>query len=299
MTMSTTTLLQRNTLIPLVRQIDQRLTQVLEPFDGAPGVLQEAMRYCVFSGGKRFRPLLCLGGCLAVGGDVRKALPVACAIELIHTYSLVHDDLPAMDNADERRGRPSCHRRFGESLAILTGDALLTKAFELLSSERIPHALAILRTIAQASGTTGLIGGQVLDLSVSPFARSPVRPFAGKRINPPTRQPANPPTTPSSLEDIATRKTAALMTASVVAGGLVGHASASALARLKRYGASVGLAFQLKDDLHDQDGLVRAVGDEAVSRKATRLIEDATRTLDPLGKPAWILRELAEWLARS
>jgi geranylgeranyl diphosphate synthase type II len=241
-------------------------------------MLHEAMRYCLESGGKRFRPLLCLGACQAVGGSVRKALAVACAIEFIHTYSLVHDDLPAMDNADERRGQPSCHRRFGEATAILVGDALLTRAFELLSADGIPNVVAIMRTLGKACGTSGLIGGQVLDLT-----------FNVQRSTFNVKQ----------LEEIAKRKTAALIEASVVTGGLAGQASPHELESLRRYGSRLGLAFQLKDDLHDQDGLVSALGPGAVQRRAGQLIEQAERALRPFGAQASVLHELADWLART
>ena len=258
--------------------VDRTLTRTLRPVHGSPKRLDEAMRYCVFSGGKRFRPLLCLGGCEAVGGHAQQALGVACSVELIHSYSLVHDDLPAMDDADERRGRASCHRRFGEAMAILVGDALLTRAFELLSANGTPNTLSILRTIGQASGTAGLIGGQVRDLT------------CGMR---------NAECGIKALEETAKRKTAALITASVVSGGLAGRASSAALARLQQFGASLGLAFQLKDDLHDGDGLVRALGRGAVDGRARRLIRQAQQSLDPFGPRAWLLRELSEWLAGS
>lgn len=236
------------------------------------------MWYCVASGGKRFRPLLCLGGCEAAGGDVRQALPAACAIELIHTYSLVHDDLPAMDNADERRGQPSCHRRFGEATAILVGDALLTRAFELLSVNGTPNTLAILRTIGRASGTAGLIGGQVLDLGLK---------TQDSRLK--ARQ----------LEEIARRKTAALITASAVSGGLAAGGSADALRRLKRYGQHLGLAFQLIDDLHDRDGVAQVMQIGHVRRHAMQLIAQAVHALKPFGRRAEVLHKLADWLATT
>jgi len=236
------------------------------------------MRYCVASGGKRFRPLLCLGGCEAAGGDIRQALPAACAIELIHTYSLVHDDLPAMDNADERRGQPACHRRFGEATAILVGDALLTRAFELLSADGTPNTLAILRTLGGASGTAGLIGGQILDLE------------CGMR---------NAECGMKQLEEVARRKTAALITASAVSGGLAAGGSADALRRLKRYGQHLGLAFQLIDDLHDRDGVAQVMPIGHVRRHAMQLIAQAKHALKPFGPRASVLEDLAEWLARS
>ncbi len=258
--------------------IDRALEQVLKPVKGSPPPLEEAMRYCVMGGGKRFRPLLCLGGCEAVGGHARQALSAACAIELIHTYSLVHDDLPAMDNADTRRGRASCHRKFGEAMAVLVGDALLTRAFELLSANGIPNVFAILRIISQASGTSGLIGGQVLDLECGM---------------------GNAECGMKQLEETARRKTAALMTASVVAGGLAGGASSTALSRLRQFGQRLGLAFQLQDDLHDGDGLVKALGRKGVEQRAQALIEEAQRAITPFGPRAWLLRELSDWLACS
>jgi len=233
------------------------------------------MRYCVCSGGKRFRPLLVVGGCEAVGTPGRSALSVACAIELLHTYSLVHDDLPAMDNADQRRGQPTCHRKFGEGNAILVGDALLTLAFEWLSRDGAPNALAIIRTISQACGTTGLIGGQVLDLQAISQPRA-----AGER----------------TWRDIARRKTAALISASVVAGALAGGAKPDQAKRLQGYGEGIGIAFQLIDDLHDQEGLAQALGTDATRAEAERLITKAVETLRPFGKRAEFLRALAAWL---
>jgi len=270
--------------------VNEALERALPSAQQPPAIIHDAMRYCVFSGGKRFRPLLCLGACEAVGAPARQALPVACAIELIHTYSLVHDDLPAMDNADQRRGQPSCHRKFGEGNAILVGDALLTLAFELLGRDGIPRlrsrgergrtdgtppALEIIRTISRASGTTGLIGGQVLDLQAISQPRT---------------------ATERTLVEVAQQKTAALITASVVAGALAGGASAVDVQRLKRYGRDLGLAFQLIDDLHDQEGLAQAMGAEAARTEAQRLIDRALAALEPFGKRAQALRQLATWL---
>ncbi len=270
----------------LARLIDRALERMLRPADGAPRRLHEAMAYCVASGGKRFRPLLCLGACEAVGGIRHDALTVACAIELIHTYSLVHDDLPAMDDADVRRGKPSCHRRFGEGAAILVGDALLTRAFELLGANGTPNVLEILRTLGRASGTAGLIGGQMLDLEKAKGKRQKAK------LNDKT-------SVPGEWEEIARRKTAALITASVEAGALAGRASVSSRARLRRFGQALGVAFQLKDDLHDRDGMVRAVGGERVAQRAAELLQRARRTLEPLGERAGLLRELTDWLEHS
>ena len=258
--------------------IDGTLARILPSATASPSVVHEAMHYCVLSGGKRFRPLLCLGACEAVGAPFRQALHAACALELLHAYSLVHDDLPAMDNADERRGQPTCHRKFGEGNAILVGDALLTLAFELLGRNHTPNALPIIRTVSQACGTLGLIGGQVLDLQAISRPRD-----ATERV----------------LRDVARRKTAALITAGVVAGALAGNASRSDIARLQRYGAAVGLAFQIIDDLHDREGLAQVMGDERARAEAEGLITTAGRALEPFGSRAQGLRELAARLERS
>lgn len=262
----------------LVRLIDRTLRDALPRTTRTPAVIRQAMRYCVFSGGKRFRPLLCLGACEAVGQPARRALAVASAIELIHTYSLVHDDLPAMDNAQERRGRPSCHRRFGEGAAILAGDALLTLAFHLVSRNGTPNTLMILRTMGQASGAEGLIGGQALDLEA----------LRGSRIQ-----------TPRRLLRIAQRKTADLITASVLIGAMAGGASAAQITRLRRYGQDIGLAFQLIDDVHDGEGLAQAMGVDAARRKAQRLIDRSRQTLEPFGTRAEVLHYLSTWLTVS
>ncbi len=259
----------------LTSLVDRELERALPKSSLSPQVVHEAMRYCVLSGGKRFRPLLCLGACEAVGGSARQALSVACALELIHTYSLVHDDLPAMDNADERRGQPTCHRKFGEGNAVLVGDALLTLAFEWLGHNGIPNALAIIQTLGRSCGTVGLIGGQILDLQAISQPRM---------------------STERTLTDIAERKTAALIIASVVTGALAGRATVAQLRQLKRYAQHVGLAFQLIDDLHDRDGLAQAMGIEAARTHAQRLITRALATLAPMGPRTQTLRQLTTWL---
>ncbi len=258
--------------------IEQALERALPAIAQAPQVVHEAMRYCVLSGGKRFRPLLALGACEAVGAPTRQALSAACALELIHTYSLVHDDLPAMDNADERRGQPTCHRKFGEGNAILVGDALLTFAFELLGRNGTPNALAVIKCISQACGSSGLIGGQVLDLQAISQPRT-----ATERV----------------LRHIAEWKTAALITASVTAGALAGGGKPEQVKKLQRYGQSVGLAFQIIDDLHDQEGLAQAMGTDAARAEVERLFVQAVKSLEPFGARADVLRQLAAWLAST
>ena len=274
--------------------VNQALDRALPKAAAPPQVIHEGMRYCVLSGGKRFRPLLCLAACEAVGSPMRRALTVACALECIHAYSLVHDDLPAMDNADQRRGQPTCHRKFGEGNAILVGDALLTLAFDLLGRDGTPHALSIIRLLGRSCGTLGLIGGQVLDLQAISQPR-----LATER----------------ALRDIAQRKTAALITASVGAGALAGlpaapnrqmkgaaqagGTAAVQLSRLSRYGSDVGLAFQLVDDVHDGEGLAQAMGADQARAEARRLIARAMQGLEPFGKRADLLRQLAAWLAST
>lgn len=265
----------------LTHLVERRLTRALPHSSRTPSVIHKAMRYCVFSGGKRFRPLLCLGGCEAVGGDIAQALDVACAVECIHTYSLVHDDLPAMDDAAVRRGRPSCHRAFGEATAILVGDALLTLAFAQLARNGTSNALAIIRTLSEASGTAGLVGGQVLDLAMTSRQKH-------RNTAPGAAQ----------LRAIARRKTGALMTASVVSGGLAGEGHPEAIRRLSRYGQQVGLAFQLLDDAQDHDGLATRLGMNETRQEAGRLLRGALRSLAPFGQRGKTLRHLAEWLAQ-
>ncbi|CCO08925.1 polyprenyl synthetase family protein [Desulforamulus hydrothermalis] len=236
------------------RQVDEALHNYLPPADAYPAVLHEAMRYSVFAGGKRLRPILVLAAAKAVGGNTDKIMPVACALELIHTYSLVHDDLPAMDNDDYRRGRPTNHKVYGEATAILVGDALLTLAFELVArcGEDCPPAAVnrVAREIAQAAGSRGLIGGQVVDLLSE-----------NKQIE------------SSVLEYIHRHKTGALFRAAVRAGAILGGAGEAQLAALTTYAEQMGLAFQIKDDLLDIEGdeakIGKPVGSDIKNQKVT------------------------------
>ncbi|HEX9781064.1 MAG TPA: polyprenyl synthetase family protein [bacterium] len=260
------------------RWIEQALEAALPSGPDVPRPLEEALRYCVLGSGKRFRPLLVLSGCAAAGGRVREALPGACAVELVHAYSLVHDDLPSMDDADERRGRASCHRKYGEAVAVLVGDALLTLAFELLGRLRGARALEASRVLAEAGGTRGLIGGQVLDLQLIS------RPDSGHE---------------AMLQDIARRKTAALIAASVEIGAVLGGASPETRRRLRRFGERVGVAFQMVDDAHDGDGYARLAGETAARAEAERLIAAAVGQVEPLGARGAALAGLANWLKEA
>ena len=285
------------------RLIDDALQQFLPAEDEHPAIIHQAMRYCVFAGGKHLRPLLVLAAAEACGTAPEPALPVACAVELIHTYSLIHDDLPAMDDADTRRGRPTCHITFGEAIAVLAGDALHALAFELIPRVGPPvdagRVLLVSREIAEAIGTRGMVGGQVLDLL------GEGRPFPGAAA--PTGDPEQ------TVREIHLRKTAALIRASVRAGAILAGAPSLVLEALTSFGERVGLAFQIVDDILDVIGEDAKLGKRAGSdaRKATypaafglersreiaaALTAEARLMLDPLGAPADVLRELAGFL---
>ncbi|MGQ9813302.1 MAG: polyprenyl synthetase family protein [Dissulfurimicrobium sp.] len=236
--------------------LDLALHEFLSMEDGPSTPLFKAMRYSLMAGGKRVRPILMLAGVEAVGGDPTDFIPFACAIECIHTYSLIHDDLPAMDDDDLRRGRPTCHKVFGEAMAILAGDGLLTRAFELMtdhslvsniSPESVIKAISI---ISKAAGASGMVGGQAADII-----------FEGKDVDLDT------------LFFIHSHKTGALIQASVEAGGLLGGGNAVEVECLRAYGAALGLAFQIIDDILDVEGdkavMGKPVGSDAKKKKAT------------------------------
>jgi len=257
----------------------------------------EAMRYSLFAGGKRVRPILCLAAAEAVGGRADNAMPAACALECIHTYSLIHDDLPAMDDDDFRRGKPTNHKVFGEAGAILAGDGLLTFAFELLSNPELGLAsdsqrLRVINLIARAAGSRGMVGGQALDIACE-----------GKGIPFET------------LQFIHSHKTGALITGSVQAGGVMGNADSEQFQALTAYGEHIGLTFQIVDDLLNVEGsleqLGKAAGSDAVRQKATypalfgveatkekamATVESAIDCLRDFDQRAEPLRELARYI---
>jgi len=280
----------------------------------APPTIEAAMRYSLSAGGKRLRPVLAIAAAEAVGGRLSAAvLSVAASLELIHTYSLIHDDLPAMDNDDLRRGLPTNHKVFGEATAILAGDGLLTLAFELLSRPELARAVAprrlveIIREIATAAGYQGMVGGQLLDLQASrPSVDGVERSQAGPQIS----------INEAGLERIHRKKTGALIRASVRAGALVGGAGSGALISLGLYGESIGLAFQIMDDILDVEGtsveLGKAVkndqskgkstypailGMDASKQKLAQTIERAVSVLARLGPAAEPLRAIAGYVA--
>jgi geranylgeranyl diphosphate synthase, type II len=212
--------------------VEEALEEYLPGEDMFPREIVRAFRYSVFAGGKRLRPILCMAAAEAVGGTSGAVMPAACAVELLHTYSLIHDDLPAMDDDDFRRGKPSCHRAFGEALAILAGDALLTEAFRLMAEAAAPsgRVLRVIREVADAAGWRGMVGGQVVDLNCGQ-----------KEMNEDT------------LHYIHTHKTGALIAASVRAGAILAGARVHELSKLTAYGNAIGLAFQIADDILDAE----------------------------------------------
>jgi len=265
-----------------------------------PYSLHKAVRHSLFSGGKRIRPILSIAAFEAVGGKGDGILPFACALEMIHTYSLIHDDLPAIDNDDYRRGKPTCHKVFGEAIGILAGDALLTEAFKLLTNRQLHGGISrdeclildIIHEVAQAAGIFGMIGGQVVDIESE-----------GKEIDFPT------------LQYIHTHKTGALILVSVRVGVKLGSVNEEILNAFTRYGESIGLAFQIADDILNVEGkavlLGKKTGSDLFKRKATypsilgleesrrrakELVESAIEALHPFGPEADPLREIAHFI---
>jgi geranylgeranyl diphosphate synthase type II len=282
-------------------RIDAALDGFLPKESELPHSIHKAMRYSVFAGGKRVRPILMLAACRAVGGDPERALPAACAMEMIHTYSLIHDDLPAMDDDDFRRGNPTSHKVFGEAIAILAGDALLTEAFKLTSDPRFAGdsdpagLLAVIHEIASCAGSHGMVGGQVVDMESE----------------------GNHEIDLATVQYIHTHKTGALIKASVVAGALLGGAAGQQLAAITRYGEAAGLAFQIADDILDIEGTTEEIGKDAGSdeargkatypavmgvaaarEEALAMMDEALRALEIFGAEADPLREIARYIVQ-
>jgi geranylgeranyl diphosphate synthase type II len=278
------------------RSVDAALDRALPADSAWPGTIHRAVRYSLFAGGKRIRPILVLAAGEAVGGRPAELMPLACAVEMIHTYSLIHDDLPAMDDDDLRRGKPTSHKVFGEAIAILAGDALLTRAFALmaeappdLDATSVRRRLEATAILGEACGTTGLIGGQVEDLESE-----------GRSI------PAE------ALERLHRAKTGALLGACVRGGAVLGGASAEERDGLTRYAGAIGLAFQVQDDILDTtegaEQLGKTAGKDAAARKATyvsvhglsgaramaaRLLDEAEAAIAPFGARGEELRGIA------
>jgi len=232
-------------------QVDRALEKIMPPEGTNPSRLVSAMRYSLFAGGKRIRPILVLSSASCLGAGSDSAMSAACAVELIHTYSLIHDDLPAMDDDDFRRGKPTCHRAYDEGTAILAGDALLTLAFEILSNSETGHPVSpevrvrMIAALAKAAGWRGMIGGQQVDMDSE--GQVPTQPM---------------------VEYIHTHKTGAMLRCSVLLGALAGGADDEELKGLKRYGEKLGLAFQVVDDILDMTASTEAMGKDHGSDKA-------------------------------
>jgi geranylgeranyl diphosphate synthase type II len=279
------------------KKVDAALNRYLPSAGTKPKTIHRAMRYSIFAGGKRLRPIICLATAEVISGRNDDALPLACAVECIHTYSLVHDDLPAMDNDDFRRGKPTSHKVYGEGIAILAGDALLTIAFEIAAScrawPRYSHA-DVIREVAVAAGSQRLVAGQVADLEGE-----------GRKI------------TPGELRYIHENKTAALIASSIRLGAMSANATPKQLAGLTEFGQTLGLAFQVIDDILDvtqtTEKLGKSAGKDIAAQKATypallglekaraeadRLTTRARAALKPFGKAAAPLEAIADYLLR-
>jgi geranylgeranyl diphosphate synthase type II len=282
-------------------EVNEWLDRLVPSETTPPEQLHRAMRYSLLAGGKRLRPALVLAAGEAFGADTDDLMPAACAIEMIHTYSLIHDDLPAMDNDDLRRGRPTCHKAFGEAVAILAGDALLTQAFRVLAADT-PNRDAdcqvrVIREIATAAGTVeALIGGQMADIEGE-----------GKNVDALT------------LEYIHNSKTGAMISTSVVVGGIVSGAGAEQIEKLREYGRRIGLAFQIADDILDVTSTSELLGktpgkDNAVSKatypaihgmeaseaRARQLVDEAVAIAASLDLETRVLKDIARFIiARS
>lgn len=276
------------------RVVESFLKRYMERKDGVPETIHRAMEYSLFAGGKRLRPILVMAGCEICDGKYRRSMPFACAIEMIHTYSLIHDDLPAMDDDDYRRGKLTNHKVFGEGMAVLAGDGLLNRAYQLmLETEPFDHnCLIAVRLIARAAGVQGMIGGQVLDLENE-----------GKSIS------------VQALQKMHNKKTAALICASLLAGALVAECNDTQYKNLETYGRKLGLAFQIQDDILDVTGdqgmMGKAIGSDASKDKSTyvsllgineskamidKLAVEAKDCLEEFGDRAEFLKQLADYL---
>ncbi|MBI2118127.1 MAG: polyprenyl synthetase family protein [Elusimicrobia bacterium] len=281
--------------------VDQALNNFLPPASSKP--ILKAMRYSVFAGGKRLRPILAIAGAEICNLDGKKALPTACALEMIHTYSLIHDDLPAMDDDDLRRGRPTSHKVFGEGIAILAGDALLTYAFDLIAKNgkmlgQNCRLAFVVESIAQGAGFKGMVGGQALDLEMDEGRWLKQKPKKQIEI----------------LKKVHESKTASLIEASLVSGAFLANASQDKIKKLLSYGKKIGLAFQIADDILDLIGDKKLLGKkgsdlenkkltfpaifgiEKSKSKATQLIQEAKEELKIFGKKAQILKDLADYI---
>jgi geranylgeranyl diphosphate synthase, type II len=277
--------------------VEERLKASFSAIPATSGLLKEAMEYSLFSDGKRIRPAMAVAACEAMDGHVDDVLPFAAAIEMIHTYSLIHDDLPSMDNDDLRRGRPTCHKVYGEAVALLAGDALLTEAFRVMAEprgSRLPKSIVqrIIYHVALGAGASGMVAGQTMDVI-----------YEGKKG------------TKKILNYIHRNKTSALIKSAVLAGAIAGRAKRTQLRSFATFGESVGLAFQIKDDLLDVEGdegevgkklkkdvdkqtYVRHYGVTASKERMAQLVERALSSIAFLGAKGDILAQIAGFVGQ-
>ena len=276
------------------KMVEAALAAHLDRCEGAPSTLREAMSYSLLAGGKRLRPILALAACEAVGARPEEAIDAACAVEFVHTYSLIHDDLPAMDDDDFRRGRPTSHKKFGEAVAILAGDALCAEAFRVAAENRKGREARVADVVfelARAAGAVGMVGGQVIDIEAT-----------GKKL------PVD------ELETLHRAKTGELLLVAVRAGARMGGADPAALERLSVYGRALGLAFQIVDDVLDitadletlgkdpgsdreagKTTFVDLLGVDGARARAQTVMDEGIGALDPFGERAQALRALARY----
>jgi geranylgeranyl diphosphate synthase type II len=276
--------------------VENMLRDICTSFVSTPGILRNAMEYMLFSNGKKIRPILAIAACEAKGKSADDFLPCFCTLEMIHTYSLIHDDLPCVDNDDTRRGRPTCHKAFGEAVAIMAGDGLLTEAFRVLTDQRFTERVSpkiskqIVFEIAHAAGAEGMVGGQVMDIIYE-----------------------NKEGTRNILHYIHSHKTAAMLRASVRIGAIAGGARARELKNFTRYGDAIGLAFQIMDDILDVEGDEETVGKKlkkdankqtyvkhygilASKYKLEQLVDEAVRSIAFLGENGRTLEDIARFI---
>nr|MBU1327645.1 polyprenyl synthetase family protein [Candidatus Omnitrophota bacterium] len=264
-----------NYILDKKKIIDRTLDRYLPSCSLKPQIIHRAMRYSVFPGGKRIRPIFAVAGFEACGGKGNSIIPVACGIELAHSYTLVHDDMPCMDDDNFRRGKKTCHKKYGEDIALLTGDGLLTLAFQVIAES---GSIEAVKEIAKAVGTRGTIGGQVADILAQ-----------GSRLKAQRKH----------IEYINLNKTATLFEVAVKSGGIIKGASELEINALSNFGRHIGLTFQLLDDIKDKDGYVKLYGEKRTKEKAELLARKAKNYLKIFGKRVDRLSELADLILNS
>ncbi|MFH0732863.1 MAG: polyprenyl synthetase family protein [Candidatus Omnitrophota bacterium] len=275
------------------RLIDDKLNALIPDAKSFPPLIYQAMRYSM-ADGKRIRPILCMACAKMCAASEKDSLLCACAIEMIHTYSLIHDDLPCMDNDDYRRGRPSCHKKFDEATAVLAGDALMTLAYNILAGATKGPGInnRLIKVLSEATGSKGMIGGQVVDIGC---AHSP-QPTPYHSLRSGTGQAAHRPMDLPTIEYINTHKTGALIAASCRLGAIIARASKRKEQAIFKFGEYIGFAFQVVDDMLDNEGMARVIGKKRSHVRAKDLIEKAKAQLSTFGKDKKPLLDLADFI---